>query len=120
MTRRALRGLAFVAVLSALGCTTVGSISISQIPEKDQRHNVVRGEGWSPIILSIPFGSGYVDDARAELLARCPNGAIEGVLAKFETHDFFFALFATQNVLLEGYCLSDKGGTAEPHRHKKG
>lgn len=114
--RLVLTGCAWAALA---GCTTVRSISINQLPEKSQRQSMVRAHAWSPIILFIPFGSGFVDDARADLVAQCTGGAIEGTLAKFEDVNYFLWLYATQNVTLEGYCVHrhDQKGDEKPSRH---
>ncbi len=93
------------------GCTTIESISVNQIPVKSQRKSIVRAEESSPIIFLIPFGSSFVDEARHKLIAQCEGGAIEGVLTKFETHNYFLGLILTQNVLMQGYC-------SKPHSKK--
>jgi hypothetical protein len=105
------------ALLSA--CTTVSSVSISQIPDKAQRSNKVTAHAWSPEIILIPFGSGFVDDARSDLLAQCPGGSIQGLLAKFEKTDYFLGFYMVQGITFEGYCL--KGGESPAHAgtHKK-
>jgi hypothetical protein len=116
--RAALRAVSVATLALALGCVTVESISVSQVPEKAQRRARVHGEGWSPVILLIPFGSGYADEARAALLAKCPHGAIEGVLARYERHSYF--LFGTQFAAFDGYCVEDRGGHDARSRRKKG
>jgi hypothetical protein len=104
--------LAATAVLAATSaCTTVDSISISQIPVAAEREAVVRAHSWSPMILLIPFGSGYIDDARKTFTSQCAGGRIEGVLSKYSTVVYFPLLYSTQVVDLEGYCV---------HSHKSG
>jgi hypothetical protein len=104
-----MRGLfAILAVGYSLGlaaCTTVQSITVNQIPEKRFRRDVVKAHDWSPIILAIPFGSGFVDKASAQLARQCQRGAVEGVLTKFETTDYFLGLYAVQSIDMEGYCV---------------
>jgi hypothetical protein len=97
-------------LLAALGltaCTTVESISISQMPEQDERKATVEAHASTPIIFAIPFGTGYIDTARDELLGRCASGAIEGVLTKFQTTNYFLGLVESQQVSMSGYCVKE-------------
>lgn len=73
-----------------------------------------RIEESSPMILFIPFGSGFVDDARHRLVSKCEGGSIEGMLTKFERHDYFLGLIQTQNVIMQGYCNKSNN----PHSKK--
>ncbi len=92
--------------INVTACITVESISINQIPAKAQRRNKVYAESWSPIIIGIPFGSAFVDEARADLLNKC-RGKLEGVLKKLQHQNYFLGLYITQNVILEGYCTQE-------------
>jgi hypothetical protein len=107
MKRRVALALSFVAVLSA-ACTTVTSVSVSQIPEAGQRKNVVRSEASRPIILLIPFGSSFVEKARKDLLSRCPDGAIEGVVSKHEDTNYFLGLVQVASLTMRGYCVEKR------------
>lgn len=98
--------LTLAAALSG-ACTTVTSISVSQIPEAGQRKHVVRSEGSRPIILLIPFGSGFVEDARKDLLSQCPDGKIEGVLSKHEDTNYFLGLVQVSSLKMRGYCVAE-------------
>lgn len=98
--------LGLLALATSLwGCKTVESVSISQIPTASQRENKVRASANSPIIFLIPFGSSYIDEARASLLDKCERDEIEGLMSKFETTNYFLGLFVVQRVELEGYCI---------------
>ena len=87
------------------GCMTIEAVSVSQIPAEKDRHNRVEAKAGSPVIFAIPFGSSYPEEARRRLLEKCPGGAIEGVLAKFQNIDYF--LFVSyKEVVMSGYCLT--------------
>ena len=85
------------------GCMTVHSISTNQIPEQSQRRQWITARDSAPVILWIPFGSAFVSQAQEAFVAKCPTGAIEGVLTKYQTTGYPF--FSIAEVKLEGYCL---------------
>lgn len=89
-------------------CHTVESISISQLPEMAARKQKIASAASSLIILSIPFGSTFVAEAREGLLRQCPQGAIEGVLSKHETVSYFPGVAVEQRVSMEAYCINAK------------
>ena len=92
-------------ILLISSCTTVSSITVSQIPPKEHRDQRVHAEGWSPIIIGIPFGSGYVDEARQDFVRKCTKGKIEGTVAKTFSKNYFLGFYGTQNVSFDGYCV---------------
>lgn len=85
-------------------CTTVSSVSTSQIPPIADRKQKIHSSASSLVILSIPFGNSFPDQARAELESQCPHGRIDGILSKQQSTSYF--LVATQELVLEGYCLA--------------
>lgn len=107
------------AALLGAACTTVQSISVSQIPEKSQRKNLITASGGSPVILSIPMGTDYVEETRRSLLSKCPHGAIEGLVSKDFTTNYFLGLVTKQSLLLRGYCVAEaKNETRGPNAGK--
>ena len=79
---------------------TVGSVSVSQIPDSAQRKSHIRSQASSPMILLIPFGSSYIDNAQSDLISQCPRGDIQGVLAKHESVNYFLSLVEIRRLTL--------------------
>ncbi len=101
--------LAFVLLLGFLSnaCQTVESISVSQIPAEKARETEIQAESSSPIIFFIPFGSGYIDTAREDLLSQCASPSkIEGTLSKHSSTNYLFGLFMSQKVAMKAYCVA--------------
>ncbi|MCX6132129.1 MAG: hypothetical protein NTX25_24115 [Proteobacteria bacterium] len=90
--------------LLLLACTTVQSISISQIPSASTRNKRITSSASSPIIFAIPFGHSFVERARDDLISQCPNGQIDGVLSKHQSKDYFLSLVLVNEVVMEAYC----------------
>jgi hypothetical protein len=102
--------LPWLLAASLTGCVSVTSASINQIPPHALRKNVIKARASSPLIIGFHFGSGgYIDDARADLMAQCQGGAIEGVLAKHETTNYFLGIVELYTVDLQAYCVNHKG-----------
>ena len=100
--RAALAGLI---VPCLVGCMTVRSVSVSQLPESSLRQSVVTAQTSSPVIFGIPFNTDYLDEVRADFVSRCKDGAIEGVISKHEDVNYFIGLVVVQKVNLQGYCV---------------
>ncbi|MBC7533747.1 MAG: hypothetical protein H7318_19440 [Oligoflexus sp.] len=102
--------LAISLILLLEACTTVASVSISQIPPLKKRGTIIRASGSSPIVLGIPFGSNFIDDATASLLRQCQApGTITGVMVKHQNKHYLGYIYAQQQVFLQGYCTKKKG-----------
>ena len=112
------RILSLVCAYLLIGCVTVDSVSISQIPEKSQRRQKIVSESSSPIIFLIPFGSDYVERAHEEFLSKCPKGAIEGVVSKHENTRYFGSLVSSASLRLQGYCVAEQKPTGRRGRRK--
>ncbi|MBF0441314.1 MAG: hypothetical protein HQK54_05365 [Oligoflexales bacterium] len=97
----------FLLLIFLKGCMTVDSISVSQIPQQSERKGRISSHASRPVILLIPFGTSYVEQAQERLIAQCPHGAIEGVLAKYQTTNYFLGLIYLAEVEMEGYCIKD-------------
>ncbi len=90
-------------------CVTAESLSVSQLPPAAARKSVVTAQASKPIIFRIPFGTSHIVGAQQELLQACPHGAIEGVLAKQESTNYFLGFVRVETVSMRGYCVSKKG-----------
>ncbi|MDQ3231807.1 MAG: hypothetical protein M3Q07_08310 [Pseudobdellovibrionaceae bacterium] len=88
------------------GCMSVSSISISQIPAAAARKHKVISSASNLVLIAIPFGNSFVDRAREDLERQCPDGSIEGIQSKHQNTDYFLGLAVTQEVVMQGYCLS--------------
>lgn len=97
--------LGLILALTWISCTTVESISVSQIPAAPARKHKISAAASNPILLLIPFGSSFPERAREQLLAQCPAGKIEGLLAKHQMTNYFLSLVQVDEVLMEGYCI---------------
>lgn len=96
------------------GCVTVDSISVSQIPVKSQRKRLVQASASRPIILWIPFGTGFVEEARQQLAGQCAAGEIEGLVSKQESVTYFYLLgVASSRLSLKGYCVEQSSKKAK-------
>ena len=94
----------FTCMLSS--CQTVNSITLSQIPKKSNRTNIVKSHGSRVYLLIIPVSSTEAfDSARQDLINQCPKGRIEGLLSKLETANYFL-FFSLERLTLQGYCVS--------------
>lgn len=100
----------FFILLSGLmlsgACSTVESISISQIPPESVRKQKISSSASNFVFLAIPFGNSFVAKAREDLERQCPGGAIEGILSKHQNTQFFPAIASKQSVIMEGYCIT--------------
>ncbi|MES2745295.1 MAG: hypothetical protein V4655_07700 [Bdellovibrionota bacterium] len=106
-------------LLSLTACQTVTSISVSQLPSTKKRTNEISASASSPIILYIPFGTDFIDDARSQLIAQCPSPRrIEGVLSKQVTTNYFLTLIMKDEVQFTAYCSGGKETASE--KKKKG
>lgn len=58
-------------------------------------------------IMGFKFDTLYVEEARRELLAQCPNGQIEGITTQYSTSHGFFSW--TNKILMKGICIPRAG-----------
>jgi hypothetical protein len=110
--------LAALVVQCLSGCMTVRSVSISQLPESSFRQSVVKTQTSSPIVIGIPFNTDYLDEARADFVGRCKDGAIEGVLSKHEDVNYFIGLVVVQKVSIQGYCVRKVASVSTKKKRK--
>ena len=111
--RSSLRPLvpALAALLPALaGCTSLQSVSVTQIPT--DRSRPIHAEVSNSALFGIHFDNDFVDDITPELIAQCPHGRITGLLTKEETS--LYVIVSTRRLIAYGYCVYDAPVAAAP------
>jgi hypothetical protein len=111
MMMKPLRELsAAVLVLSMLsGCASLRSVSATSIPS--DRNHPVQAEVSDWNILGLKFDNDFVDKLPTQLQAQCPNGAVRGILTKYENYYYLLAFKRVAHA--QGYCVGgSKGGGA--------
>ena len=102
-----MRRLFFLKLMFILGflcsCVSVRSVTVNQIPAAKNRKRVVESYASAPIVLGIPFDSGYPAEAQRQLVEQCRDSRIEGVLTKFVSTWYY--LFSIDAVKMRGYCI---------------
>ena len=83
------------------GCVHMNTVSLSSIPA--QREQVVSAESSRFLLFGISFSSDFVDEAVQSLSEQC-NGKVEGIITKFETHNYFLYMFMSDVVSVKGFC----------------
>ncbi|WP_221793487.1 hypothetical protein [Oceanobacter mangrovi] len=100
--------LATAAISTALltaGCTSLHSVSLTQVPA--DRSTPVSATGNQYSLLGIAFNNSFVDRATAELQQQCPHGELQGVLTEYDTT--LYVLVARRTVKVTGYCVEGAG-----------
>jgi len=95
--------LALPALLALAGCTSLQSVSVTQVPA--DRGRPVRAEVSNTAFLGIHFDNDFLNDLTPQLLAQCPHGRITGLLTKQESS--LYVIVATRRVIATGYCVFD-------------
>ena len=98
-----LRCLAFLVLPVVTGCTSLQSVSVTQVPTDRSRQ--VRAEVTNTALLGIHFDNDFLDDLLPQLVAQCPHGRITGLLTKQESS--LYVIVATRRVIATGYCVYD-------------
>jgi hypothetical protein len=102
------------------GCTSLESVSVTQIP--GDRSRPVHAEVDNTALFGIHFDNDFVEKLTPDLMAQCPHGRLTGILTKQETTSYFFV--STRTVTASGYCVYDASGApavaAAPVRARSG
>jgi hypothetical protein len=85
------------------GCTSLQSVSVTQIPP--ERVRPVRAEVTNTALLGIHFDNDFLDDLTPDLLRQCPHGRITGLLTKQEST--LYVIVQTRRVIATGFCVYD-------------
>jgi hypothetical protein len=105
-----LRLLFVLPILSATACTSLQSVSVTQIPQ--DRSRPVRAEVSNSAFLGIHFDNDFIDDLEPELMKQCPHGRLTGILTKHENTTY--VIVSTRTVIATGYCVYDAPPAAAP------
>lgn len=97
---RAASGLAITAM--AAGCVTLQSASLTQVPAK--REKKITADSTRYIFFLLNFDNDYVDKVRDDLIRKCPNGKVSGILTKDEAVVYFPLIVHARRLHAEGYC----------------
>ncbi|MBN2433974.1 MAG: hypothetical protein JXK07_01760 [Spirochaetes bacterium] len=89
-------------MLSLTMCTTLHSVSLSQIPKNRNQNIYAEAGDWA--FLGINFSNDIVEEAQNSLRAKCPNGKITGILTKFADYNYLFVV--KREVTLNAFCVS--------------
>jgi hypothetical protein len=89
--------------LSLCACTSLQSVSVTQIPS--DRSRPVRAEVSNTALFGIHFDNDFVDELTADLLRQCPHGKVTGILTKQESS--LHVLVTTRRVVATGWCVYD-------------
>jgi len=95
--------IAFAAVSALPACTSLASVSVTQIPA--DRSRPVSAEVSNTAFLGIHFDNDFVDELTPELLRECPHGRLTGILTKHQNTSY--VIVSTRKVIATGYCVYD-------------
>jgi hypothetical protein len=98
--------LSLLPVLS--GCTSLQSVSVTQVPV--DRSRPLRAEVTNTALLGIHFDNDFLDDLMPQLLRQCPRGRLTGLLTKQESS--LYVIVATRRVIATGFCVYDSPAPA--------
>lgn len=95
--------VAFLGLPLVAGCTSLQSVSVTQIP--GDRSRPVHAEVSNTAFLGIHFDNDFLEPLTADLLRQCPRGRVTGILTKQESS--FYVVVQTRRVIATGYCVYD-------------
>jgi len=90
------------------GCTSLQSVSVTQVPV--DRSRPLRAEVTNTALLGIHFDNDFLDDLMPQLLRQCPRGRLTGLLTKQESS--LYVIVATRRVIATGFCVYDSQAQA--------
>ena len=92
----------------SLGCASVKSFSLTQVPADRSRPIQAQADDWS--FLGINFSNDFVSEIQPKLLEQCPHGDVRGVLTKQEST--LWILFLNREITATAYCVSPQRAEA--------
>jgi hypothetical protein len=95
--------LALLVLPALAGCTSLQSVSLTQIP--GDRSRPLRAETSNTAFLGIHFDNDFVEPLTAELMRQCPRGRVTGILTKQESS--FYVIVQTRRIVATGFCVYD-------------
>lgn len=93
-----------VIAVTAVGCASVNSVSLTPIPK--ERNKVVRAQASKMIFLGFNFDNDFIDGVVNDLKNQCPNGKVTGLLTKDQNINYFLYFVWKKQVDVTGYCVS--------------
>ena len=95
--------LGFLALPILAGCTSLQSVSLTQVP--GDRSRPLHAEVSDTAFLGIHFDNDFVEPLQTELMRQCPHGKVTGILTKQESS--FYVVVQTRRVIATAYCTYD-------------
>jgi hypothetical protein len=96
--------LSSIAALATLaGCTSLQSVSITQIPS--DRSRPLHAEVSNTALLGIHFSNDFIEPLTGDLMRQCPRGRVTGILTKQESS--VYVVVQVRRVIATGYCVYD-------------
>jgi hypothetical protein len=91
------------AFLSCVGCASLQSVSMTNIPRGAERARPIQARENNLAFLGIHFDNAFADGVPEDLRRQCPNGKVTGVYAKYETK--WYVLVEDRSVTAKAYCV---------------
>ena len=98
--------LALLALFALVGCAhSVHQVHMGDFStaEKFTAGKWIEAQSEQHVIFGFVYDTNYVNEARAKLIAKCPNGDIQGVTTRYSTSLGFFNWHNKVN--MQGLCL---------------
>lgn len=108
MIRFAKNAIAAASIAIVSGCVSLQSASLTQVPAK--RDKKITADSTRYIFFGLNFDNDHVDKARDDLIRKCPNGKVSGILTKNEYVVYFPIVVHASRLHAEGFC--DQNGKA--------
>jgi hypothetical protein len=87
--------------LALAGCVTVNTVSVSPVPKERGTRVTADDSQWS--ILGFIFSDDYVDNATRDLVEKCGNARVEGIL--FKSVKNVYPLVVRHTIEARGFCV---------------
>ena len=100
------RLITLLSLNSLLACASLGSVSMSSIPQNRSRK--VSAEASKLQLLGFGIDNDFVYDLSPQLSAKCHNGRVGGILTQYTS--IFYILFTYRLVKAQGYCIAHHKG----------
>jgi hypothetical protein len=109
LPNRLLAFLGLVALPPVLGCTSLQSVSVTQIPS--DRSRPIHAAVSNTALLGIHFDNDFVGELTEDLMRQCPHGRVTGILTKQESS--LYIIVQTRRVVATAYCVYDAQAAGE-------
>ena len=75
-------GAILLSLALSTGCTSLQTVSVTQVPPQAQRTRPVKAEESNTAFLGIHFSNDFVDEIPSRLAEQCPGGKVTGSVSK--------------------------------------